>query len=143
MYRVGRARVRDSPIPVSWLRFTAADTVAAFGLHGALLVGPQVVVRPETAARWYETLAGFEIGLLRDGEAVDHGRASNVLGGGPLTALRHLVGVLAADPEAPPLTAGEIVSTGTLTRALPIRGGETWSTSLNGLSLPGASISFL
>ena len=124
-------------------RFTAADTVAAFGLHGALLVGPQVAVRPETAADWYDALAGFEISLTRDGEAADHGRASNVLSGGPLTALRHLVEVLAADPASPPLASGEIITTGTVTRAFPITAGETWSTKFKGLKLPGATVHFV
>jgi 2-oxo-3-hexenedioate decarboxylase len=121
-------------------RFTAADTVAAFGLHGALLVGPQAAVMPETTAEWHDALAGFEIALTRDGEAADHGRASNVLAGGPLTALRHLVEVLAADLSAPPLAAGEVVSTGTLTRALPIEAGETWSTKLSGIALSGVTV---
>ncbi|MBM3612074.1 MAG: hydratase, partial [Alphaproteobacteria bacterium] len=66
---------------------------------------------------------------------MDAGRAANVLGGGPMAALAHLVAELAADPLAPPLTAGEIVSTGTLTRALPVAGGERWSTRLSGLPL--------
>lgn len=43
-------------------------------------------------------------------------------------ALRHLVGVLANDPESPPLAGGEIVTTSTLTRALPIAPGQTWGT---------------
>jgi 2-keto-4-pentenoate hydratase len=36
--------------------------------------------------------------------------------GGPLSALRHLVGLLASDPLNPLLAAGEIISTGTLTQ---------------------------
>ncbi|MBM0204570.1 hypothetical protein JNW90_16850, partial [Micromonospora sp. STR1s_5] len=88
-------------------------------------------------------LAGFEIALMRNGEVADHGRAANVLGGGPLTALRHLVEALADHSGAPPLAAGEIISTGTLTRALPIEAGETWSTSLKGVQLSGATVSFV
>lgn len=123
-------------------RFTAADTVAALGLHGALLVGPRLAMTPDLAEPLYESLASFEIALTMDGEAADHGRAANVLGGGPLTALRHLLDVLAADPSAPGLEAGEIISTGTLTRALPTRPGETWRTALQGSPLPGAAITF-
>jgi len=41
----------------------------------------------------------------------------------PLLALRHLVELLAADPHNPPLSAGEIISTGTLTLAMPVRAG--------------------
>jgi len=61
---------------------------------------------------------------------------------GPLSALRHLVGLLAHDAVNPPLAAGEIVTTGTLTRAMPVKPGETWSTSLTGIDLPGLAIAF-
>jgi 2-oxo-3-hexenedioate decarboxylase len=124
-------------------RFTAADTVAAFGLHGALLVGPQVGVQPEEAGQWCEALASFGVTLSRGGEVADEGRAANVLGGGPLAALRHVVDVLAADPESPALSAGEVVTTGTLTRALPVGPGETWTTILTGLPLPGLSLTLV
>lgn len=120
-------------------KFRAADTVAAFGLHGALLVGPR---HPVAAGRaqWLATLSGFEIDLLCDGQVVDRGRAANVLDG-PVSALRHLVGLLGADAGMPALRAGEIVTTGTLTRALPIAPGQTWSTRLRGVALDGISLS--
>jgi 2-oxo-3-hexenedioate decarboxylase len=79
---------------------------------------------------------------MRDGVDADHGHASNVLGGGPLAALRHLVEVLAADRSNPPLTPGEVVASGTLTRALPIKSAERWSTRLDGLPLAGISVAF-
>ncbi len=123
-------------------RFRASDTVAAFGLHGALLVGPATEVTPATAADWREKLAAFDIALLRDGVVEDRGKAKNVLGCGPLAALRHLVEVLAKDSGNPPLAAGEIVSTGTLTRALPIAPGERWRTGLAGLPLAGIEARF-
>ena len=121
-------------------RFGAADTVAAFGLHGALLLGPRVAVAAPESDRWAERLGTFGITLLRDGAVADVGRAANVLGGGPLAALRHLVEGLAADQAGPPLAAGEIVTTGTLTKALPIAPRETWSTHLDGLDLPGVTL---
>jgi 2-oxo-3-hexenedioate decarboxylase len=119
--------------------FTLPDTVAAYGLHGMLLVGP----RHSLAERddWLENLSTFSIDLKRDGIVVDQGRASNVLGG-PLSALRHLVEVLASDPVNPPLAAGEIVTTGTLTRAFPVATGETWATELTGIALDGIAIRF-
>lgn len=121
-------------------RFRAADTVAAHALHGTLLVGSPKAVKPENRDEWHEHLAAFEITLLRDGMEVDRGRAANVLGGGPLTALRHLVDLLARDPVSPRLGPNEIISTGTLTRALPVAPGERWSTALSGLPLPGATL---
>jgi len=49
--------------------------------------------------------------------------------------LHHLVGLLANDPLNPPLCAGELVSTGTLTLAMPVGAGETWTTRLHGIPL--------
>jgi 2-oxo-3-hexenedioate decarboxylase len=40
------------------------------------------------------------------------------------------------------LAAGEVVITGTLTRAYPVRPGKTWFTSLSGIQLPGLSLRF-
>src|SRR6516162_7235314 len=59
---------------------------------------------------WGRTLSTFEIDLKRDGTVVDHGRATNVLGG-PVSALRHFIDILARDQINPPLAAGEIVTT--------------------------------
>lgn len=123
-------------------RFQAADTVAAFGLHGALLLGPQHAVTAADRDLWHKSLAGLTISLSRDGVEVDQGQASNVLGGGPLAALRHLVEVLTADPNSPSLTPGEVVTTGTLSKALPIAPGQSWSTRLAGIPIAGLSVTF-
>jgi 2-oxo-3-hexenedioate decarboxylase len=40
--------------------------------------------------------------------------------------------MLARDQVNPPLAAGEVVTTGTLTPARPVAPGETWSTELMG-----------
>ncbi len=122
-------------------RFAAPDTVAAYGLHGALLIGPRVKVGPDFDS-WFAALQTFEIDLQRDGATIDHGRAANVLDG-PLHALRHLVELLAADPSQPALAAGEIVTTGTLTRAMPVAPEQTWSTVLHGVALPGIRVRFV
>jgi 2-oxo-3-hexenedioate decarboxylase len=121
-------------------RFTIPDTIAANGLHGALLIGPRIMLGADNA-RWLGALASFDIELRCNGAVVDRGRAANVLDG-PLNALRHLIDVLATETANPPLGAGEIVTTGTLTRALPVKAGETWSTALSGVDLPGISVRF-
>ena len=56
--------------------------------------------------------------------------------------LRHLVDILSRDQVNPPLAAGEIVTTGTLTRALPVSAGETWRTELTGVTLDGLCVRF-
>ena len=121
-------------------QFIAPDTVAAFGLHGALLIGPRHSIVPH-AEDWSQTLSTFEIDLKCNGAIADHGQAMNVLGG-PVSALRHLVDILARDQVNPTLAAGEIVTTGTLTRAFPVSAGETWSTELAGVALDGISVRF-
>jgi 2-oxo-3-hexenedioate decarboxylase len=120
-------------------RFAAADAVAAFGMHGVLLLGRRQKL--DGTAGLGEALQSFEIDLYRNGELADRGAGRNVLDG-PVLALKHLVDVLAADPFNPPLSSGEIVTTGSLTRALPIGPGETWTTKLSGLPLEGATVRF-
>ena len=122
-------------------KFSAADTVAAFGLHGALLLGTRRSMAA-SAEEWSRTLSSFEIDLKRDGLVVDHGRAANLLGG-PVSALGHLVSILARDQVNPPLAAGEIITTGTLTRAFPVSVGETWTTKLAGLALDDICVRFV
>ena len=75
--------------------------------------------------------------LVQNGTVADEGRSTALLGGGPLAALSHLVGAITSDPLADPVRAGEIVTTGTLTRALPVSPGEVWETRLDGIALGG------
>jgi 2-oxo-3-hexenedioate decarboxylase len=121
-------------------QFSAPDTVAAFGLHGALLIGPRHSIATH-AEDWSRTLSTFEVDLKRDGTVLDHGRATNLLGG-PVSALLHLIDILARDQVNPPLAAGEIVTTGTLTHALPVSAGETWTTELTGVGLDDICVRF-
>jgi len=119
-------------------KFTAAEAVAAYGLHGALVVGPWHPIAADRAG-WVAALSDFTLTLFRNGAAVDTGHASHVLGG-PVKALGYLVAALADRPDCPPLAAGEIVTTGTLTDAWPIRPGESWSTKLDGIDLNGIAV---
>lgn len=122
-------------------RFAAADTVAAFGLHGMLLLGPKHAITPDNKQAWSQRLSSFSLVLMRNGDKVDHGHASNVLGG-PLTAVKNVVDVLARDPYNRPLEAGEFVTTGTVTRAFPIARGECWQTSIEGAPFEGLKVTF-
>ena len=103
-------------------KFSAAHTVAANGVHGALLIGPRHAIAPRKA-EWQRELSTFEVEFHCNGELVQRGSGSLVLDS-PLRALRHLVELLANDPHNPPLSAGEIISTGTLTLAMPIKPGN-------------------
>ncbi len=121
-------------------KFAAADTVAANGVHGALLIGKRQAVAPRNGA-WSSELATFEVELYRNGEMVQRGGGSLVLGS-PLVALRHLIELLAGDPHNPPLRAGEIISTGTLTLAMPVKPGERWITRVRGIALEEIAVKF-
>lgn len=120
-------------------KFQAPDTVADGGLHGALLLGEPVPVErlPDAAAQ----LAALTLDLSCDGRLVECGRGANVLGS-PLKALAHLAGVLAAQPQLPPLRAGEVVTTGTLTGAFPVAAGQRWSARLHGIALADVAVDF-
>jgi 2-oxo-3-hexenedioate decarboxylase len=83
----------------------------------------------------------LKIDLLKNGKKVDQGVGANVLDS-PLLSLAFLVDILAEQPEAPPLAASEIISTGTLTDAHPVRPGERWSTDLHGFAAHGLDIEF-
>ena len=118
-------------------KFTLADTIADFGLHGALVVGPPQSV--SGAGDVIARLRSFTIALAKNGVVQAHGGGANVLDS-PLMAALHLVRVLREQQLFEPIHAGEIVTTGTLTPALPIRAGETWTTNLSGLDLPGLTL---
>jgi len=121
-------------------KFSLPDCTAANAMHGALLIGPRHDIGTN-AKEWLRALAQFEVELYCDGKLMERGRGSNVLEG-PISAVRYLVELLARDPNNPPLAAGEIVSTGTLTRALPVKAGETWTTKLKGIALEDVSLRF-
>lgn len=125
-----------SPYP-GW-RFALPDCAACFGLHGALVVGPKLDLSDDDRARLLDVLPGTEVTLSRDGEVVDRGVGSNVLGG-PAHALAHLTRVLAAQPAFEPLASGEVVTTGTITDAVDVQPGDTW-TSRYGSLMPGVSL---
>lgn len=116
-----------------------ADCTADNGLHGRLVLGTPVPVSDiaDLAAK----LPRIEVALLRAGAAIDKGVGANVLDS-PLNAMAFLIEVLASQPDAPPLRAGEIVSTGTLTDAHPVKPGEIWSTAFTGTPLQGLTVEF-
>jgi 2-oxo-3-hexenedioate decarboxylase len=120
--------------------FKAPDTVADGSLHARLLIGKRVPVA-ELGDDPVPALESFSLSLFRGAELVETGRGSNVLGH-PLAAVAHLIDVLAGQPGAPPLAAGEIVTTGTVTTAQTIRPGQTWRTEIAGIALPGLAVSF-
>jgi 2-oxo-3-hexenedioate decarboxylase len=118
-------------------RSKPADAVAAFGMHGLYRHGPFVPIDADRK-RWADTLSTFTVTLLRDGVEMDQGGGSAVLGS-PLASIGQFIRDLQRYPGHG-LQAGDIVTTGTLTRPFPIAAGERWSTKLNGAPLAGLDL---
>jgi 2-keto-4-pentenoate hydratase len=120
-------------------KMTLADCVADNALHGRLIVGTPVEVHRISGLA--AALPFVKVTLKQGGEIRDQGIGANVLDS-PLLSLAFLVEILAKQKESPPLEGGEIVSTGTLTDAHPVKAGERWSTDLHGFALRGLEIDF-
>jgi len=120
-------------------KFKAPDCTAAFALHGALVVGTAVPVTAESRAALAATLPAFALTLARGDTVMERGVGANVLKS-PALAIAHLARVLAGLPKFPPLAAGEIVTTGTITDAWPVAAGETWSSDYGALGLEGLTL---
>ena len=132
------------PFP-GW-KFEAADAVAAFGLHGSLIIGEPHVLSSATRRHLADILTAASVSLSysEGAEFTLHsaGFGSNV-SDSPLHALLNLHETLKSQPQFEPLAAGEIITTGTLTDAYPVKAGQTWSTAFSGVALPGITLSFV
>jgi len=122
-------------------KFTAPDCTAAFGLHGALLVGAPIPVTNRNREALAAALPTFTLALRKGRSVVDRGVGANVLGS-PALALSHLARVLATQPQFQPLAPGEIVTTGTVTDAWPVAAGQTWSSDYGALGIGGMTVEF-
>jgi 2-oxo-3-hexenedioate decarboxylase len=123
-------------------KFHSADSAADFALHWRLILGTPQSVNADRIPALVGQLRDCRVTLSRNGEVQDRGIGANALGH-PATALAHLASVLALQPQFEPLAAGELITTGTLTAALPIRPGETWSSRYEGLpGVTGLELSF-
>jgi 2-oxo-3-hexenedioate decarboxylase len=120
-------------------KMTLADCAADNALHGRLIVGTPVEVH--RIAGLAAALPFLKVTLRKGDAVVDQGTGANVLDS-PLLSLAFLVQILAEQKDSPPLAAGEIVSTGTLTDAHPVRAGEAWSTDLHGFAVKGLALNF-
>jgi 2-keto-4-pentenoate hydratase len=120
----------DCPFP-DW-QFKPADFVAAFGLHLALVVGQPLPVEPDRIPGLVEALAAFKVRVFRDGEFVEEGSGKN--------SLRSPALCLAEIARSAPLSAGDLLSSGTLTSGHPVRAGETWRVEVDGLPVSGLTL---
>lgn len=132
------------PFP-DW-KLELVDAIAAFGLHGALIVGEPRVLSAATRRNLGEMLANASVSLSCSAQdnftLMAAGFGSDVLDN-PVNALWQLHRQLGTQPQFAPLAAGEIISTGSWTDGYPVSPGQTWTTAFSGVSLPGLTLSFV
>jgi 2-keto-4-pentenoate hydratase len=127
----------DCPF-LDW-KFQPGDFVAAFGLHAALVVGERVQVQPDLIATLVDELPRCKVRVLKNGEFVEEGSGKNSLTN-PALCLAELGGAILRRFPGEPLSAGEVVSSGTLTAGHLASAGETWTAEVTGFSLPPVTL---
>ncbi|MXX78270.1 MAG: hydratase [Gemmatimonadales bacterium] len=118
---------------------TPADSVADFGLHGALVVGGPVNRDVPDFDGRVARLDRLEVRLLRNETLVARGRGSDVLGH-PLEALEVVPRLWPRFDDGGIPEHGLVVSTGTMTPLEPLSPREAWRVEAKGEDLPGPEI---
>jgi 2-oxo-3-hexenedioate decarboxylase len=121
-------------------KFQPADFVAAYGLHAALVVGEPRRIEADAIATLVEQLPAFTLRLLKNGHVVEEGSGKNSLRS-PALSVAELAAAISRRPDAEPLAAGELISSGTLTNSVLIAAGETWRAEVDGLDLAPITLS--
>jgi len=129
--------VIDCPFP-DW-KFQPSDFVASYGLHAALVIGERMQVKSESIARLVDELPRFKVRVSKNGEFVEEGSGRNSLKS-PALCLAELGAAVARRFPAQPLSAGEVVSSGTLTVGHPISKGDVWAAEVEGIALPSLAL---
>ena len=123
----------DCPYP-EW-KFAPSDFIASFGLHAALVVGAKTYVSSDSISTLVEELPKFKVRMLKSRELVEEGSGKNSLKS-PALCLAELGAAIARRFPDEPLSAGEIVSSGTLTAGHPTVSGDLWTAEVEGIALP-------
>jgi 2-keto-4-pentenoate hydratase len=121
--------------PFTGWQFQPSDFVASFGLHAALVIGEKMHLQPESIAKLVDELPRFTVRMSKSGEFVEEGSGKNSLRS-PALCLAELGGAIIRRFPDQPLSAGEIVSSGTLTAGHPTERGDRWLAEVEGLALP-------
>jgi 2-keto-4-pentenoate hydratase len=123
----------DCPYP-EW-KFQPSDFVASFGLHAALVVGQKLKVTADAIPSLVEDLPRFKLRMFKGEQFVEEGSGKNSLKS-PALCLAELGAAIAKRFPDEPLTAGEIVSSGTLTAGHPTKAGDVWTAQVEEIQLP-------
>ena len=120
-------------------KFQPPDFVAAYGLHAGLIVGSPRPVQATDIPALVKQLPRFKVRLSKNGQLVEEGSGRNSLRS-PALCVAELAAALARQSPSHPLEAGELISSGTLTESQPMAAGDTWSATVDGLDLPGLTL---
>lgn len=117
-----------------------ADSVADFGLHGALVIGPRTERTAPHFDKRIARLDRLEVRLLHHDRSAARGRGRDVLGH-PLAALEYVPRLISRfDDGGGAATGGDVVSTGTMTALQPLAAGQRWRVEADGVDLPGLEL---
>jgi 2-oxo-3-hexenedioate decarboxylase len=106
--------------------------VASYGLHAGLVVGSPLEVTSADIPALVDQLAAFTVTLEKNGAVVAKGSGKNSLKN-PALCIAELSSAMAKAGTA--LSAGEVISSGTLTEAQLISPGETYTAVVEGLAV--------
>ena len=126
----------DSIYP-NW-KFSLTDAIVSGGLHGCLAVGKKFKVND----RIERDLINVGVSLYRGGKLEEEGTGANVLDG-PVSAIRYLHSGLSKIKNQDFLSAGDIITTGTMTDAKPIYPNEKWIAKFDGVVESELTLEFI
>ena len=132
--------------PFARWEFTIADAIAAFGLHGTLIVGEPHALSFSTQYRLASMLDNAALSLSgtknTQGILSGVGFCNDDLDN-PVHALWHLHRMHYGQPTLAPLKEGDLVSVSVWTEAYPVAANQTWTSQFTGVGLPGMTLRFV
>jgi len=116
--------------------FSAPDAIAAFGLHGQFKKLKEINVARYSGGieKLRRSLSNFSLTLVKNGEVVEKGHASNILGKGPVGSLRAYV-LFCENNVKDWLLLDKPITTGTITNAYDVHEGEEYLLAFEDISI--------
>jgi 2-keto-4-pentenoate hydratase len=120
-------------------KFETPDAIAAFGLHGALIIGEPRTISATTRSHLGTMMRGVSVSVSCDGVLQTAGFGSDILNS-PLHALWHLYQMLQNQSRFSQMVAGEIITTGSWNDPRAIAPNQYWQTAYAGVELEGLNL---
>jgi 2-keto-4-pentenoate hydratase len=129
--------------PFAGWQFTIADAIAAFGLHGTLIIGDPTTLSYDTQTTLQTKLnnASLTLSGMQNADGIRSGVGfSSATLDNPVYAMWHLHQLLNRQSLFKPLHEGDLVSVGVWTEAYPVGPNQTWTSTLSGVHLPSMTL---